>query len=61
MFLILKKGKIIKMLSVMICTVLVSCLCVFSKENEIVQTSNKSGEKVVVLDPGHGEPDRTEP
>ena len=47
------------MLSVMICTVLVSCLCVFSKENEIVQTSNKSGEKVVVLDPGHGEPDRT--
>lgn len=44
----------------MICTVVVICLCIFSKENETVQTSNKSDEKVVVLDPGHGEPDRTE-
>ena len=57
---VLKKKTIIKVISIMICTVVVICLCIFSKENETVQTSNKSDEKVVVLDPGHGEPDRTE-
>lgn len=58
---VLKKKTIIKVLSIMICTVVVISLCIFSKENETVQTSSANNDKIiVVLDPGHGEPDRTE-
>ncbi|MBQ6992615.1 MAG: hypothetical protein IJN50_06925 [Clostridia bacterium] len=59
---VLKKKTIIKVLSIMICTVVASCLYIFYKDDDTVQTSSANNDKIiVVLDPGHGEPDRTEP
>lgn len=63
MFFILEKKKIIKLLGVCICFFIISSICIttINKDNEIIQTSSKvKKEKVVILDAGHGQPDRTE-
>ena len=59
MYLILNKEKIIKTLSIGICVVVMCCLCVFNKDYDAIQASNMKNKKCVILDPGHGEPDRT--
>ena len=60
MFFILEKKKIMKLLGLFICFFIISSICInaINKDNEIIQTSSKA-EKVVVLDAGHGQPDRT--
>ena len=63
MFFILEKKKIMKLLGLFICFFIISSICInaINKDNEIIQTSSKAKrEKVVILDAGHGQPDRTE-
>lgn len=63
MFFILEKKKIMKLLGIFICFFLISSIYIsaINKENETIQTSSKAKkEKIVILDAGHGQPDRTE-
>lgn len=62
MFVILEKKKIINLLGICICLFTIGSICISSinKNNDIIPTSSKAKkEKVVILDAGHGQPDRT--
>ena len=62
MFFILEKKNIIRLLGICICFFLISGICIsnMKKDDTIIQTSTKTKkEKVVILDAGHGQPDRT--
>lgn len=63
MYLVLEKNRMIKIFSLVVLVLFVGVICCTNgkRNNEVVQTSSKtSNEKVVILDAGHGQPDRTE-
>lgn len=64
MYLIMRKKSLIKRLCICSILLLIGGICSFNlseRKNETIETSNKTNnKKIVIIDPGHGQPDRTE-
>lgn len=63
MYLILEKKRMMRVLSIFLCVLTVGVICCAKKKekNETIQTFKADiNDKVVVLDAGHGQPDRAE-